>query len=92
MADNIEHLMLEQFRRVREDIAKLTDAVHYIHKQQLSDRLLLRSLQTSLDANSDLLTGLTARVSRIERRLELSDDPMPTGLAEETHPFDPARR
>lgn len=92
MTDNIEHLMLEQFRRVRDDIQKLAVATNCIHTQQLADRLTLRSIQTSLDGNSDLLTALTARVARIERRLELSGDPAPFGLAGESSPFEPRRR
>jgi hypothetical protein len=91
MADTTNNLVLEQLRRLRDDVQKLTDIVNYMHNQQLSDRLTLRSIQTSLDGNNELLTGLTARVARIERRMELSDDPLPSGFAELQHPFDPPR-
>jgi hypothetical protein len=89
MADTIEHLMLEQFRRVREDIRQLTEAVGYIHKQQLADRHGMRGMQLSLDSANELLTSLTGRVARIERRLELTDDPSPAGFADDSSPFEP---
>jgi hypothetical protein len=82
MADNIEHLMLEQFRRLGTKVERLLDAVKYIHNQQLADHHLIRSLQTSLDGSNELLTPLTARVAHIERRLKLTGDPVPTGLSE----------
>jgi uncharacterized protein (DUF885 family) len=91
MADDQNNLVLEQLRRLRAQNDQILQAINYMHSQQVADRLLLRSLQSSLDGTNELLTGLTARTARIERRLELSDEPMPSGFAEERHPFDPPR-
>ncbi len=92
MADSIEPLKLEQFRRVREEIRQLAEAVGYIHNQQLADRHGMRGMQLSLESAKDLLTSLTGRVARIERRLELSEDPIPAGFADVSSPFEPRQQ
>ena len=82
MTDKVEHLMLEQLRRLDAKADTILEAVQYIYKQQLADRHVIRGMQLSLDGTNDLLVSLSARVGRIERRLELSEDPVPAGLSE----------
>jgi uncharacterized protein (DUF885 family) len=91
MADDQNNLVLVQLRRLGAQNDQILQAINYTHSQQVADRLLLRSLQSSLDGTNELLTGLTARSARIERRLELSDDPLTSGFSELQHPFDPTR-
>ena len=82
MANNIEHLMLKQFRRLDAKVESVLEAVRYIHTQQLADRHTMRGMQVSLDGANELLSSLTARVGRIERRLDLATDPVPVGMGE----------
>jgi hypothetical protein len=82
MADNIDNLALEQWRKLREQSEQILDAVRYIHTQQLADRLSTRSLHVSLDNTNDLLMSLAGRVGRIEKRLELTDQAAFPGFGE----------
>ncbi len=73
MADNIEHLMLEQFRQQRGLTERLFDEVREIKAMLLSSRFQQRGLELTTDALSDSLATVKTRLDRIERRLDLVD-------------------
>jgi hemerythrin-like domain-containing protein len=82
MTDNIEHLILDQFRAMGNQIASLQTEMH----GEFAD--VKRRLETSIAGmrrdeagQSDdiarqqaFIDGLVERIQRIERRLELHDD------------------
>lgn len=86
--DKIEHLMLEQFRRLDAKVDRILEAMRVMHDDALSLRLHVRANTRDIDAQRDTLANLTLRLDRVERRLELSDGPT-AGLAEDRQPYDP---
>jgi ElaB/YqjD/DUF883 family membrane-anchored ribosome-binding protein len=85
MTDNIEHLILDQFRAMGNQIASLQTEMH----GELADvKHRMNRLETSIAGmrrdeagQSDdiarqqaFIDGLVERIQRIERRLELHDD------------------
>jgi len=74
MAENIEHLMLEQFRLIRSDIALLRDEVRGLKTEMVAVRMHVRGNELDVDTHRDSIAKLQSRVDRIERRLELVDD------------------
>lgn len=82
MADNIEHLMLEQFRHVRADIANMKEMIRELNREMHAFRHHVRGNELDIEANRNSLFGLQSRMERVERRLELSGDPVPPGLSE----------
>ena len=82
MAESVDNIVLEQLRKLQEQNDQILEAVRYVHTQQWADRHSLRGVRVSLDGASALLVSLVSRIGRIERRLELSDDPVPTGFAD----------
>lgn len=86
MTDKIEHLMLEQFRRLNEKVDAILLEIRQLKQSDLSTRHHLRGLELTDDAQRDGLEGLKLRVDRIERRLELSD---PGGFSDDTPPYEP---
>jgi ribosomal protein S15P/S13E len=89
MPDNIEHLMLEQFRLIRDRLDIISVQITELYREMHAFRHHVRGNELDIDANKNLLAHLTGRVDRIERRLELSDDPQSAGLADPGSPYDP---
>lgn len=85
MTDKIEHLMLEHFRRLRDDIAKVQTAIDGMRQDMQAERHHIRGLQLTSDVHADGLDDLRRRVDRIERRLELSDP----GFSESSTAYEP---
>ena len=71
MADNIEHLMLEQFRQLRDHQERMMDELREIKTVLLATRFQQRSMELTQDAHGDGLDSVRRRLDHIERRLEL---------------------
>lgn len=85
MTDKIEHLMLEQFRRLRDDIAKIQVSLDNLRQGMQATRHHTRGLELTSDVHSDDIDDLRRRVDRIERRLDLNDP----GFSESPSPYEP---
>lgn len=85
MADNIEHLILEQFRAMRNQVASLqsemrsefADVKYRINRLETAVAGIRRDeagQAEDIARQQAFIDRLLERVQRIERRLELSDD------------------
>lgn len=94
MADNIEHLMLEQFRRLDAKVDTMLDMIREMNVEMHAFRHHIRGNELDIDAHRNAIARLQSRVDRIERRLDLSEsDPTsPTGLSEDGAPYQPPPR
>ena len=72
--DKIELLMLEQFRIIRGDIAKLADDVRGLKVEMIAVRHHVRGMELQQDGHHDDIAAMKTRLDRIERRLELADE------------------
>jgi uncharacterized protein involved in exopolysaccharide biosynthesis len=88
MTDNIEHLILEQFRAMRNQIAGLqremlnefADVKHRINRLETSLAGIRRDeagQAEDIASQQAFIDGLVERIQRIERRLDLHDDAAP---------------
>jgi len=75
MADEnkIEYLMLEQFRAVRSDIAKVAEDIRNLKTEITAVRHHVRGIEVQQDGHGDEIAGIKVRLERLERRLELTD-------------------
>jgi chromosome segregation ATPase len=73
MSDSIEHLMLEQFRKLDDKVDRLTEMMREMNVEMHAFRHHVRGNELDIDANRTTVTRLQNRIERIERRLELAD-------------------
>jgi len=73
MADNVEHILLEQFRRLNErlDRKDVEDLEKSMRLSSIDDHLA--GLMMSVSGINNRLDRMEERVGRIERRLDLTE-------------------
>ena len=73
MADNVEHILLEQFRRLNERLDKkdADDLEKSMRLSSIDDHLA--GLMMSVTGMNNRLDRMEERVGRIERRLDLTE-------------------
>lgn len=73
MADNVEHILLEQFRRLNQRLDKkdVEDLEKSMRLSSIDDHLA--GLMMSVSGINNRLDRLEERVGRIERRLDLAE-------------------
>lgn len=77
MADDIQHLMLEQFRRLSDKVDRVHEELREIKTVMLASRFQVRGVEMVNDANSDTIESLKRRMERVVRRLKLADSAPP---------------
>jgi hypothetical protein len=94
MADNIEHLMLEQFRKLREHQEHMMGEIRELKIAVVALSHHKRGIEWAQEAHGEAIERLKGRLDRVERRLELSEtEPTsPTGLSEDGSPYQPPSR
>ncbi|MFO1433296.1 MAG: hypothetical protein U1F76_24890 [Candidatus Competibacteraceae bacterium] len=79
MTENVENLMLEILRRLQNDLADLRrevrDGFADVHIQLAAMGQQVGALTSAVYSGHSRIDDLERRVARIERRLELRDDP-----------------
>ncbi len=73
MADNVENLILEQFRRLDQRLARMEDDMSDVKLRLTATEEHLGSLMISVAGVNARLDKLDSRVQRIERRLDLTE-------------------
>lgn len=80
--DNVENLILEQLRYLRAGQDRIETAVGELGRRMISlERSMARQLHESADLYSDMADQhsrydkLAERLERVERRLEIRDEP-----------------
>ncbi|MGH8479554.1 MAG: hypothetical protein ACREXK_08280 [Gammaproteobacteria bacterium] len=73
MTEHPENLVLEQLRAIRGDIAEIKGDLHFLRQRVGALEQHMATLITMIPTYNDELEKLRKRVSRIERRLELTD-------------------
>lgn len=73
MADNVESLILEQFRRLNQRLARIEDDTADVKLRLTATEEHLGSLMMSVAGVNARLDKLDSRVQRIERRLDLTE-------------------
>ena len=79
MTENVENLVLEHLRALRNDVATLTqrvdDGFAQVHIRLSAVEQQLAGLTTAVYGSHSRIDDLERRVQRLERRAELRDDP-----------------
>ncbi len=73
MTEHTENLVLEHLRAIRGDIAEIKGDLHFLRQRVGALEQHMATLITMIPTYNDELEKLRKRVSRIERRLELTD-------------------
>jgi hypothetical protein len=76
MTADVENLILEHLRAVRGDIADVKRRVAHIETELVQQGRLLALLVDGQSHTRGRIAELETRIERIERRLELRDDPL----------------
>jgi hypothetical protein len=94
MSDNIEHLILEQLRQLREHQERMMGEIRELKMGFVSLNHHYRGVEWAQATHGEAIENVRKRLDRIERRLELSEpDPTsPTGLSESGTPYQPPPR
>lgn len=70
---DVDNLVLEQLRAIRGDIAEIKGDLHFLSQRVGALEQHMARLITMIPTYNDEMEKLRKRVSRIERRLELTD-------------------
>ena len=73
MNENVENLVLEHLRFIRADMAAMKDVMGTMRAEMLIIRQHVAGLVGSQALHDVQIAGLTTRLERVERRLELID-------------------
>jgi hypothetical protein len=74
MSDNVNNIILEHLRAIRSDIAKLSEKVDNLTRNDVSTKQHLSAFMGQESVQDSRLALLDMRLERIERRLELVDN------------------
>jgi small-conductance mechanosensitive channel len=74
MNDKVEHLILEQLRGMRADMARMSDRMDTFAAEMRAIRHQHSAVTTLQEHDHEDLASIKVRLDRIERRLELVDD------------------
>jgi archaellum component FlaC len=75
MTENVENLVLEHLRAIRADVGDIKERMNRVELRLSVMEQTLGSLYALAGSDRESLHGLTRRVERIERRLELVEHP-----------------
>ena len=75
MNEKVENLVLEQLRLIRGDFSKPADELRGIKVEIIVRRHHQHDLELTQDGHHDDIVSIKVRIDRIERRLELVDQP-----------------
>jgi ubiquinone biosynthesis protein UbiJ len=73
MTDNVESLVLEQLRRLGQQVQSIADDIGDIKLRITATEEHLASMMMSIAGVNARMDKIDARVARIERRLDLTD-------------------
>jgi archaellum component FlaC len=73
MAENLEHIIFEQFRRLDQRLARMEDDLGDIKLRVTTTEEHLGSMMMSMAGVNARLDKIDGRVQRIERRLDLTE-------------------
>jgi len=75
MADEPADLVLEHLRAIRGDVSRVRDDLQTIKVEMVALRQQVSSIQTIQEHDHVEIAAIKVRLDRIERRLELVDQP-----------------